>query len=40
MVERLAEPALPPRAIWLAPTLVVRQSCGAYPAVSPKRDLA
>jgi len=30
MMERLAEPTLPPRNISLAPHLVVRESCGAY----------
>jgi len=30
MMERLAEPTLPPRSINLTPRLVVRESCGAY----------
>jgi LacI family transcriptional regulator len=30
MMERLAEPTLPPRSITLTPHLVVRESCGAY----------
>jgi LacI family transcriptional regulator len=30
MLERLAEPTLPPRCITLTPHLVVRESCGAY----------
>ena len=30
MIERLAEPSLPARSIYLAPNLVVRESCGAY----------
>jgi LacI family transcriptional regulator len=30
LLERLAEPALPPRSICLQPSLVVRESCGAY----------
>jgi DNA-binding LacI/PurR family transcriptional regulator len=30
MMERLAEPTLPARSIYLTPHLVVRQSCGAY----------
>lgn len=30
MMERLAEPALPPRNISLTPRLVIRESCGAY----------
>ena len=30
MLERLAEPTLPPRSIWLQPGLIVRESCGAY----------
>ena len=32
MLERMAEPTLPPRNITLTPHLVVRESCGAYPA--------
>ena len=31
MIERLAEPTLPARSIYLAPQLIVRESCGAYP---------
>jgi LacI family transcriptional regulator len=30
MMDRLAEPTLPARAVNLAPRLVVRESCGAY----------
>lgn len=30
MIERLAEPSLPARSIYLSPSLVVRESCGAY----------
>jgi len=30
MLERLADPTLPPRSISLMPRLVVRESCGAY----------
>jgi LacI family transcriptional regulator len=30
MLERLAEPGLPARSIYLTPHLVVRESCGAY----------
>ena len=30
MIERLAEPSLPSRSIYLTPNLVVRESCGAY----------
>ncbi len=30
MRERIADPALPPRSLLLAPRLVVRESCGAY----------
>lgn len=30
LLERLADPTLPPRSIWLQPSLVVRESCGAY----------
>jgi len=30
MLERLAEPALPARSIYLTPHLVIRESCGAY----------
>ncbi|MFO1476024.1 MAG: GntR family transcriptional regulator [Verrucomicrobiota bacterium] len=30
MLERLADPALPARSIYLTPGLVVRESCGAY----------
>jgi len=36
MMERLAEPTLPPRSISLTPRLVVRESCGAY-LPRPKR---
>ena len=30
MLERLADPSLPARSIYLTPHLVVRESCGAY----------
>jgi LacI family transcriptional regulator len=30
MLERIADPALPPRSLVLSPRLVVRESCGAY----------
>jgi DNA-binding LacI/PurR family transcriptional regulator len=30
MIERIAEPTLPPRSLLLTPHLVVRESCGAY----------
>ena len=30
MIDRMAEPSLPPRRLALTPTLVVRESCGAY----------
>jgi DNA-binding LacI/PurR family transcriptional regulator len=30
MLERMADPTLPPRGITLSPRLVVRESCGAY----------
>jgi LacI family transcriptional regulator len=30
MLERIAEPTLPPRSVMLSPYLVVRESCGAY----------
>jgi len=30
MLERLIEPSLPARSIYLTPHLVVRESCGAY----------
>ena len=30
MVERIADPTLPPRSLSLAPQVVVRESCGAY----------
>ncbi len=32
MIERMSDPTLPPRSLLLAPRLVVRESCGAYPA--------
>lgn len=36
MMERLVEPSLPARSIYLAPNLVVRESCGAYlPRIKP-----
>ena len=28
--ERISDPALPPRSIFLTPRLIVRESCGAY----------
>lgn len=31
MLDRLAEPSLPPRSQLLTPSLVVRETCGAYP---------
>jgi two-component system NtrC family sensor kinase len=30
MLERIADPALPPRSLIISPRLVVRESCGAY----------
>jgi DNA-binding LacI/PurR family transcriptional regulator len=30
MLDRLADPSLPPRSQWLAPSLVIRETCGAY----------
>jgi LacI family transcriptional regulator len=30
MLDRIADPALPPRHLTLSPSLVVRESCGAY----------
>jgi LacI family transcriptional regulator len=30
MMERLADPTLPPRNITLSPRLIIRDSCGAY----------
>ena len=30
MLERIAEPTLPPRSIMLTPRLIIRESCGAY----------
>lgn len=35
MIERLAEPTLPPRSINLTPQLIVRESCGAYLLQNP-----
>lgn len=32
MRDRLADPTLPTRSLWLSPRLVVRESCGAYAA--------
>jgi len=32
MQERISEPTIPPRTLSLRPTLVVRESCGAYRA--------
>ena len=40
MLDRIGEPALPPRAIALAPGLVVRESCGAYLGPIPGRGSA
>ena len=37
MLDRIADPALPPRSVTLAPSLVIRESCGAYLARSPTR---
>jgi DNA-binding LacI/PurR family transcriptional regulator len=31
MLDRIADPAIPPRGLVLSPRLVVRESCGAYP---------
>ena len=31
MLQRIAEPTLPARSLALTPTLVVHESCGAYP---------
>jgi LacI family transcriptional regulator len=30
MLDRIADPSLPPRSLVLSPRLVVRESCGAY----------
>ena len=30
MLDRIADPSLPPRSLTLSPVLVVRESCGAY----------
>ena len=30
MRERLSDPTLPPRSLLIAPSLIVRESCGAY----------
>ena len=38
MLDRLADPGLPPRSQLLAPSLVIRESCGAYP--EPGRRMA
>ena len=35
MLDRIADPTMPPRAVAVTPTLVVRESCGAYP--SPRK---
>jgi LacI family transcriptional regulator len=36
MLERVADPAIPPRSLVLTPRLVVRESCGAYlPRAAP-----
>ena len=35
LLERLAQPHLPPREIFLHPTLVVRQSCGTAVGAGP-----
>lgn len=32
MLDRIADPAIPPRGLVLTPRLVVRESCGAYPS--------
>jgi LacI family transcriptional regulator len=37
MLERIADPALPPRSLTLSPRLVVRESCGAYLASDLER---
>jgi LacI family transcriptional regulator len=40
MIERLAEPSLPARSIYLPPNLIVRESCGAYlPRSQPSLQL-
>jgi LacI family transcriptional regulator len=31
MLDRIADPTLPPRSLTLSPALIVRESCGAYP---------
>lgn len=38
MLHRIAEPTLPARSLALSPTLVVRESCGAYLAGSRARE--
>lgn len=38
MLERVAEPTLPARSIWLMPRLVIRESCGAYLPRSKSRQ--
>lgn len=40
MLERLADPSLPPRSQLLAPALVIRETCGTYsePSRSKKRE--
>jgi DNA-binding LacI/PurR family transcriptional regulator len=35
MLDRLADPTLPPRSLVLSPRLVVRESCGAYVSREP-----
>lgn len=35
MIERIGEPTLPRRTIHVIPTLIVRESCGAYPRRPP-----
>jgi len=39
MLERIADPTLPPRLLLLSPRLVIRESCGAYVA-APKTATA
>jgi len=38
MLDRLADPALPPRSHLLTPTLVIRETCGAYRPVPVRRS--
>jgi DNA-binding LacI/PurR family transcriptional regulator len=37
MLDRLAEPSLPPRSQLLTPSLVIRETCGAYAATGASR---